>query len=45
MIFRTVIEEIIVRTDQGPAQKLSATPIRSLRRCCNVQELPAFMSR
>jgi len=29
----------------GPAQKPSATPIRSLRRCCNVQELPAFKSR
>jgi ABC-type uncharacterized transport system substrate-binding protein len=28
-----------------PAQKPSATPIRSLRRCCNVQELPAFKSR
>ena len=28
-----------------PAQKLSATPIRSLRRCCNVQELRAFKSR
>ena len=30
---------------RGPAQKPSATPIRSLRRCCNVQELPAFKSR
>jgi hypothetical protein len=28
-----------------PAQKPSATPIRSLRRCCNVQEVPAFKSR
>jgi len=32
-------------TETGPAQKPSATPIRSLRRRCNVQELPAFKSR
>ena len=31
--------------EDRPAQKVSATPIRSLRRCCNVPELPAFKSR
>jgi hypothetical protein len=34
-----------IRELNRPAQKPSATPIRSLRRCCNVQELPAFKSR
>jgi CO/xanthine dehydrogenase Mo-binding subunit len=39
------IRPTAVLEGRRPAQKLSATPIRSLRRCCNVQELPAFKSR
>jgi hypothetical protein len=41
----TIPETLLATADEGPAQKPSATPIRSLRRCCNVQELPAFKSR